>query len=178
MLARFASASMAHEMIFKHATPPMTIQTTLWDASFGNTRTDGEWEELFLFLRDSLAAYLGLPVQINGFSVDDDIDARQSSVGGSITIPVSTPLELTLVGTLTLAVNHGDNVRVEAELLAFCCGKRMSEHRFAAEVPAETLVLQFKPTAEKIGEWTQRLGLDESGEWEEYMSLDDWNRDG
>lgn len=156
----------------------MTIQKTLWDSSFGNTRTDEEWEELFLFLRDSLAVHLGLSVQINRFSVNDNDDARQSSAGGSITIPVSAPLELTLVGTLALSVNHGDSVRVQAVLLTFCCGKRMSEHRLAAEVPTETLVLQFKPTTERIGEWTQRLGLDESGEWEEYIKLDNWNRDG
>lgn len=152
----------------------MNINKMLWDANFGNNRTAEEWKELFDALRESLAMHLGFPVHVEQIEIDDDIDAKHSSIGGSVRIPVSDKIDLTLLGTLTLSVNHEQCVSVYALLLMFCCGKRMSEHKLSSEVPSETLVLQLRPNGDFNSEWTHRLGLDESGEWEEYMSLEDW----
>ena len=155
----------------------MNIKEKLWDSGFGNSRTPEEWKELFSYLRDSLAEYLQCPVHVQHFGIDDDVDAKHSCVGASITVPVLEPIDLIFVGDLTLLVNHDQSVRAYAMLLTFCCGKRMAEHRLASTMPSETLVLELKPTSTSIGEWSHRLGLDEVGEWEEYMTVEDWSRE-
>ncbi|PHS16451.1 MAG: hypothetical protein COA78_03745 [Blastopirellula sp.] len=153
----------------------MNIEDKFWDSKFGNSRTAEDWNDLFYVLHDSLEKHLGFPVHVEHLEIDDEVDAKQSSVGSSIRIPVSNSIDLTFVGSLTLSVNHGQSVSADALLLMYCCGKRMSEHKYASELPSEALLLQFIPRKNSLGEWSHRLCLDESGEWEEYMTLDDWN---
>jgi hypothetical protein len=152
-----------------------TIYEQLWNPSYSQ-RSEYEWMALFATVTDSFAAYMEHPLQFSEVWLDDEEGSQHSCLGAQITIPVIPQIDLVFCGSIDISINRHDFVSVRALLLLFCTNDRLSVHPKRKSICHDWYWFDLDRTDSSMQRWLGRACMDESGEWEEYLTLDDWRR--
>lgn len=152
-----------------------TLYQRLWNPSYSQ-RSEYEWMALFTTVTDSFAAYMEHSLQLGEVELDDEQGSRHSCIGAQVTIPVIPQIDLVFCGALDISVNRHEFVSVRALLLLFCKNDRLSVHPMREPNLLDWYWFDLDPTDTSMQRWLGRACMDESGEWEKYLTLDDWRR--